>query len=72
MSNITPPLVNNIPDCTGKTADDAVAEIKNKNPHLNVIKVSKDDLIESLFISTRVVVWYDPETSLVSGTPRIG
>jgi hypothetical protein len=60
------------PELEGVNVDQAVETIKAENPALTVLKNVEGGMITYDYRIERVRVFYNPQTNLVSGTPRVG
>ena len=60
------------PAATGRAIDDVVQEIKGANTGLTVVKVEEGSMVTMDFRQDRVRVYYNKETGIVVGTPKIG
>ena len=59
------------PQAAGKNAEEVVAEIKQQNPALNVVKVPHGSPVTMDFRTDRVRVFFDQDGNVV-GQPKIG
>ena len=62
---------NSWPEYEGKDVDEVVKELKELHPNLNVIAVKNNSPVTRDFRFDRVRVFYDQNTKLVIGIPRI-
>ncbi|MBV6695608.1 serine protease inhibitor [Kitasatospora aureofaciens] len=60
------------PHLVGVDVDEARAVIEAEDPDLHVGPVPTDHDVTCDFWPDRVWLWFDPDTRLVSQTPRVG